>query len=427
MTRVTFLGVLIWGGLLLGLGLLNGLLLTLLIPLVVYVLAGLFFSPAQPQFQMTRWVNTDRAAPGEQVSIQLNIQNKGTDQEDLCLTSFLPDGLEALEGESEFALFLPRDKTIEIRHTVTGQRGYYGLPDLSITSRDPFDLFQRQTRMPAPGRVFFIPQTPPLKRIAIRPNRTRTFSGQVPARIGGPGVEFFGLREYQTGDSLRWIDWNTTARHTNLLFTKIFEQERVVDVGLILDARRRSNVKYADRSLFEHGVVATASLAETFLRTGNRVGLLLYGSLLDWTYPAYGKVQRERIMRSLARATLGDSLVFGSMENLPTRLFPSNSQLVIISPLMDGDERMLVGLRARGYQILVISPNPISFERPLLEDNESVALAARIAAVERRLLLGKLRQAGIFVMDWDVNVTFENAAHASLHNVPLSYQTAGLL
>ena len=31
----------------------------------------------------------------------------------------------------------------------------------------------------------------------------------------------------------------------------------------------------------------------------NRVGLLVYGRFLDWTFPGYGKVQRERILLGL--------------------------------------------------------------------------------------------------------------------------------
>ena len=425
MNRLALLGLLIFGGLLTALATLNGLLLTLLIAPIVYVLAGLFFSPTEPQFQISRLVNTERATPGEDVIIQLQIHNEGADQEDVQISSLLPDSLQMRSGEREYRMNLPHNQTVDITHTITGIRGFYSMPSLQFVARDPFDLFKKVSRMASPGRVFFIPQTPPLKRIAIRPNRTRVFSGQVPAREGGPGVEFFGVRPYEYGDSMGRIDWHTSARFPNTFFTKLYEQERVVDVGLILDTRTRANVKRADHSLFEHSVLATASLAETFLRTGNRVGLLLYGSLLDWTYPGYGKVQRERIMRSLARATLGSSLVFGSMQNLPTRLFPAHSQLVIISPLVSSDQQMLLGLRARGYPILVISPNPILFERPLMQASASLDLAVRIATIERRLLISKLRQADIFVMDWDVATTFENAAHAALSRTPLPFRSLG--
>ena len=56
-------------------------------------------------------------------------------------------------------------------------------------------------------------------------------------------MSFWGVREYQMGDSLRHINWKIAARRmiaarqAQELFTNEFEQERIADVGLILDAR----------------------------------------------------------------------------------------------------------------------------------------------------------------------------------------------
>jgi uncharacterized protein (DUF58 family) len=195
---------------------------------------------------------------------------------------------------------------------------------------------------------------------------------------------------------------------------------------LILDARQRHDVRLAGDALFEHAVRVTASLAEAFLGDGNRVGMLTYGGFLDWTFPGYGRVQRERILRSLARATMGESLIFDRLDYLPTRFFPAKSQLVLISPLCQEDVSVLIRLRARGYQLLVISPNPVAFEAMWLKSHPSVDLGARIARLERVLLLRKLRQAGIQVVDWQVNKPFDQAIHASLGRMPHWFRAVGV-
>ena len=234
------------------------------------------------------------------------------------------------------------------------------------------------------------------------------------------------MREYQSGDPQRWINWRVSARHPRALFTNEFEQERIADVGLILDARQRSHVLSSGDSLFEYAVRATASLAEAFLFDGNRVGLLIYGGFLDWTFPGYGKVQRERILRALARAETGEGLVFESLDYLPTRFFPARSQLVIISSLLSDDLPMLIRLRARGYQILLISPDPGTFEARALESRPSVTLAARIVHLERALLLRKLRHAGIQVVDWQVDQPFDQAVHTSLSRAQNWFRTVAV-
>jgi uncharacterized protein (DUF58 family) len=86
----------------------------------------------------------------------------------------------------------------------------------------------------------------------------------------------------------------------------------------------------------------------------------------------------------------------------------------------------LVRLRARGYQLLVISPDPVAFEARLLESYPSVNLAARIARLERVLLLRKLRQAGIQIVDWRVDQPFDQVVHASLGRTPHWFRAVGM-
>jgi uncharacterized protein (DUF58 family) len=238
-------------------------------------------------------------------------------------------------------------------------------------------------------------------------------------------VAFFGVREYQLGDPLRRLNWRVSARHSHRLFTNEFEQERITDVGLILDARQRNNVRGTAGSLFEHAVAATASLATTFLNDGNRVGLLVYGGFLNWTFPGYGKMQRKRILESLAQAKTGESLIFESFDYFPTRFFPSKSQLVLVSPLCQEDLAVLIRLCARGYQVLVVSPDPVSFETRALRDQPGVGLASRIARLERSLLLHKLRRGGVQVVNWQVERPLERVIRASLGPTPQWFRSVG--
>ena len=41
---------------------------------------------------------------------------------------------------------------------------------------------------------------------------TATFAGEYKSAFKGRGMEFDEVREYQTGDDIRTIDWNVTAR-----------------------------------------------------------------------------------------------------------------------------------------------------------------------------------------------------------------------
>ena len=187
----------------------------------------------------------------------------------------------------------------------------------------------------------------------------------------------------------------------------------MADVGIILDGRQRSNIYAGGHSLFEHSVIAAAALADSFLAQGNRVGLLVYGQYLQWTWPGYGKLQREKILHSLSHATPGSSQVFDGLQYLPTRMFPPESQIVLVSPLMEGDYLTLVQLRARGYQVMTVSPDPVAFEESFLPRQPEVQLAARVVRMERELMLKKIQRAGVQLIEWDVAQPFDQAARRS--------------
>ena len=264
-----------------------------------------------------------------------------------------------------------------------------------------------------------------LRHLAIRPLRTRAYAGPVPARQGGSGVSFFGVRTYQPGDPLRWINWRMSARHSSDYYVNEFEPERIADVGLILDIRQRNDVLVQGKPLLEHSVSAMSSLAAAFLDDGNRVGLLIYGRYLNWTFPGYGKIQRKRILEALTRVKPGNSLVFDQLDLLPTRYFPAKSQIVLVSPLSPDDTSMLIRLRAQGYQVLVISPDPVSYEARALGTRADVELAARIARLERELQLRYLRRAGVQVVDWRVDQPFDRVIHATLARTPQWHRAVG--
>jgi uncharacterized protein (DUF58 family) len=396
----------------------NGGLVALAIPLVIYLVAALYFSPDQPQLKARRTLSEDRVQKGMVVNVLVQVENEGPRLEEILLEDVVPEGVEVVEGKTRILTRLLPGGTAEFSYTVRGKRGYHYFKTLFVQASDQLGLFRRRVTLPAPAHLLVMPEFARLRPIAIRPLRTHDYTGSIPSRQGGSGVSFFDVRQYQVGDSLRRVNWRVTARHRDDLFTNNFEQERIADVGLILDARQQSDVLTSKGSLFEYGVLATASLADTFIRSSNRVGLVIYGRGREITFPGYGKFQRERIFQSLARAQTGDNLALEHLDYLPTRFFPARSQIVLISPLIPDDLPVLVRLVALGYSLLVLSPDPVHFELMGMPKEENVELAARIAGIERALLLHKMQRAGIQVVNWQVDQSLNQRLHSALRNLP---------
>ncbi len=412
--RLLPLAIIIYALVWIGLWSVSGAVLALALPFVVYLGAGILFQPEELKLRVTREQSASRVGHGGKVVVKLTITNEGGRLEEVTVKDLVPPALEVVDGAATMVMALAPRQTVEMEYTLEGRRGFYQFPGMEVVAGDGLGLFTRRATLDAPGRIFVLPEVVRLREVDIRPRQTKVYSGSIPARQGGPGVEFFGVRAYQPGDPLRWLNARATARHEQSLFVNEFEQDRVADVGLILDARLRSNVRSPDGSLFDHSVEATAALADVFLKRGNRVGLVMYAATVDWTFPGYGNVQRERIMRALARARTYDRADVKGLELLPARLFPPRSQLVFISPLQEEDLPALGRMRAREYQVLVVSPDPIPFEQAGLGTGRDAELAAGIAGAERALMLRKLRQMDVAVVDWQVGTPFYQVAREAL-------------
>jgi uncharacterized protein (DUF58 family) len=411
MRRKFLLGLIIYALIAAGLALRSGELVVLSLPFLMYLLSSLFFIPKEINLQVSRTLSAERVGPDQPVTVTVTVSNFGSPLDEVVIEDDLSPNLIIVDGSPCHILHLPRGKTASWSYTISGRRGYYNFAAVRVSVSDHFGLINRQEFVPTEGQLLILPPVLRLKRVAIRPRRTRVYAGEIPARTGGLGVEFFSVREYQLGDPSGWINWRASARHGSQLFSNEFEQERVADVGIILDGRVRSNILAGHWSLFEYSVQAAATLSNAFLSQGHRVGLLHYGEYIQWTLPGYGKLQQERILRALTQVEPGDSLVFSYLQYIPTRLVPPQSQIVLISPLTRDDPDVLLQIRARGYQVLVISPDPVAFELAKLPKQPLNEQAGRILSMERNMLLQSLLRGGIRAINWDVAQPFDHVVN----------------
>ena len=371
--------------------------------------------------EVARNLSHDFIRPDAEVDISITISNSGSDLDELIITDTIPKGMQLVEGSPTAATTLKQNTSYSYQYTMTANRGTYEFRDIVIQAEDHFGMFTKRQGYQITKTLTILPDYERIRSVPIRPLRTRGFAGSIPSRQAGSGTAFYGVREYHPGDPRQWLNWRLSARNPDRLYSNEFEQERIADVGIILDARKRTNVTLQSSSIFEYGIQATASLADMFLSEGNRVALLIYGRGLERIYPGYGKYQRENILRALAYAKIGDSMVFDSFDYLPTRFFPAKSQIVIVSPLCKEDPKVLSRIKSRGYNILVVSPDPVTFERSHIMSSETLEIAVRISRSQRVLWIRSLQRVGIPVIDWQTDKALDNAIQSTNRKLGRGY------
>lgn len=128
----------------------------------------------------------------------------------------------------------------------------------------------------------------------------------------GPGVEFFGHRQYVPGDDLRWIDKHALMRHDRLIVRE-FEMETDRALHLIVDATASMGFRGSKSSFAKIAFCAliAASLARIAKATGDPVSLSFIGGHGARDLPAQtGGEAFERVVRALcAVQSTGDASV----------------------------------------------------------------------------------------------------------------------
>ena len=125
MSRIALLGALIYLIILSGIGTLNGALLGLALPLILYLLAGLWRAPEELKLIAERTLSIERTVPGETITINLKVTNQGERLDQVLLYDQLPKFLEVIAGSASRFVNLPAGASVEWSYTVRGRRGFH--------------------------------------------------------------------------------------------------------------------------------------------------------------------------------------------------------------------------------------------------------------------------------------------------------------
>lgn len=391
--------------LLLGVATLMGEFIALAMIFLVLGIASILNQPPTPQLHFERRFSPMRIRQSVPLEITLTVTNQGSQRlTDLSVQDYLPRGIRVLKGQTNLLTTLDAGESAVIEYTIQAKRGQYQRFVSTYTSQQALAGYEISGQYEDESPLLVYPKTENLSPVKIRPPQTHGFAGSIASRRGGSGVDFFTIREYQPGDPQRHINWKASARAHQALYTNIFEQEQVANIGIILDARQRINLRKGSHSIFEHSVNAAAALGERFIKDGHRVSLLIYGSGKRRVFPGYGRQQERRILDAVTAVAPVVNFALTNFDNLPVQFFPAKSQIVLISPILQDDIPYIRRMRMRGYGVMAVSPNPVKLVAQ--EDTESTAY--RMAAAERAFILQQLRQIGAQVIDWDVDQTLES-------------------
>ncbi len=372
---------------------------------VAYLAAGALLSPSEKMIVLCSRRSAREFRRGEEtfVDVSLWIRNNGPRTLFARVSDPISPTMRIVVGTSALCAALSPGEETTQSYTFRADRGVYSWKGLAAAVGDPFGLFETEVEVDSGADLIIQPRLERMKPIAVRAQHTLSSPGLIPTKAGGLGTDFWGVREYQQGDPLKFLDWRLSARHPHHFFTREFVVERTTEYTLILDGRAGTDMTVGEESVFEIEVRAVASICELFLRQAHRVGLIVARKRSLRVPPDFGRVQLRRILNCLGRSGIDTSTKRDSLYRLPLGKVSQASTIVIVSPIDSEDIAFFRRLRAQDHEVVLICPNLLASTDSVETKDKARRLALRAARLERRINLNLISQLSVKVVDWPLD------------------------
>ncbi len=397
--RKSLTGYILWA-LLLGTAFLSpGMIALAIVPLSLLALAMLVDPPRE--VRVRRKLSRREIRLGEEVEIRVEVTvERGIGL--VVVRDPLPKNA-ALTSGNNVGVFFKGLKPLKVNYTYRIRpmlRGFYTLPRSEVTTRNPlgtryiWGLYGEELRLRAVPKVI---RTVP---IAETRRKAKISVPETSFSIRGPiSTDFKEIRDYQTGDPMKLINWKATARMGQVLVNE-FEKEGKKTILFIVDAREAMKIGTESESPYEHAMNLVASMAHRFLRKDYHVGLYLLGAK-KFLPPATGPRQLHTMVRTMMdfeRVQTEEESFADAVERLKRILVQYTPLVIYVSNVLD----RTAGETKKG--ILTVMAVHRGKSRPVVVDISVYPTldprTGTLIEMEKRAITSELENTGAYVVRW---------------------------
>ncbi|MDX1948853.1 MAG: DUF58 domain-containing protein [Pirellulaceae bacterium] len=239
---------------------------------------------------------------------------------------------ERVRGEALATVIEPRSTVTATYRVVLHRRGKYRFGPLRVGTRFPLGLVVGRFLLPTMAELIVAPRLGRLTAAWTRlleADRARDVRRQ-PQRGYAEG-DYYGLRPWQSGDSVRWIHWRATAK-TGVPTVLQFERQRSRDVALVLDPWRAARPTKAGLELVELSLsLAATAVADLSSRGHSQLVVAAASrSAQYWAGPA-SRLFCQEVLAQLATLDSGDGSQLEEALLLARDQSAVGSRIVVVS------------------------------------------------------------------------------------------------
>ena len=144
--------------------------------------------------------------------------------------------------------------------------------------------------------------------------------------------DYYGLRPWQSGDSLRWIHWRTTAKLARPIVRQ-YERRRSQDVAIVLDPWLPAGATERDEGLAELAIsFAATALCDIANRGHSRLTIAIAATAPRCHSGPASTIFCEDVLADLAELALSENHSLSEAIQQALEASPRGARLIVVSP-----------------------------------------------------------------------------------------------
>lgn len=198
----------------------------------------------------------------------------------------------------------PRSTTVFSYTATCYRRGFYTSSNITLQSSGPLGLMARRRTFPLPVNLTVYPAYYQMEGLPVADFAWMDWGRASKSRAGN---EFYGSREHQHGEPLKYIHWRNTARLGHFM-VKEFEQTTLGSVTVAFETGRDFGT--GRETTVEYSIKIAASLAKLCADSGQSIDII--AGKTPWYHAGW-----QEAMDYLARLETGGNSSLATLTSVP--------------------------------------------------------------------------------------------------------------
>jgi uncharacterized protein (DUF58 family) len=235
------------------------------------------------------------------------------------------------------------------------RRGLHHLDHHQVLTSFPFGFIRRAVLLSHKDSLLIYPAIAQVDQKMIQMCQSAETSGSMMRPRRGGADEFYGVKEFRTGENPRWIYWRRSAR-TGTLVSKEMTHVSPPRFLLMVDTYISQRTEQTHAAV-EHAIAMAASMASDMLQQGLPIGLLVWSNKWIYLPPNRGKRHARDVLSVLAQLPLNQQFERRALLDEGYRIQKAGTTALLVTP---SQMQLSLGQHARGNMFIFSPDSPRS-------------------------------------------------------------------